>query len=132
MILTWSANCVITSLEKRLITAAQGDNPVVYDNSRTGAKFDITDTKLNVSVVTLSAENDNKFLEQLKTGFKRIIKWKKYRSGMSNQDPNNSLNYLIDPTFTNVNRLLVLSFKNERGNEQAIYWIMNIFENTTN
>ena len=66
-----------------------------------------------VPVVTLSAENDNKLLEQLKTGFKRTIKWNKYRSEMSNQTKNNNLDYLIDPTFTNVNRLFVLTFENE-------------------
>ena len=32
---------------------------------------------------------------------------------MSNQTKHNNLNYLIDPTFTNVNRLFVLTFKNE-------------------
>ena len=32
---------------------------------------------------------------------------------MSNQTKNNNLNYLIDPTFTNMNRLLVLTFENE-------------------
>ena len=32
---------------------------------------------------------------------------------MSNQTANNNLNYLIDPTFSNVNRLFVLSFENE-------------------
>ena len=32
---------------------------------------------------------------------------------MTNQTKNNSLNYLIDPTFTKVNRLFVLSFKND-------------------
>ena len=32
---------------------------------------------------------------------------------MSNQAANNNLNYLIDPAFTNVNRLFVLSFENE-------------------
>ena len=68
---------------------------------------------MNVPVVTLSAENDNKLLEQLKTGFKRTIQWNKYRSEMSNQTKNNNLNYLIDPAFTNVNRLFVLSFENE-------------------
>ena len=66
-----------------------------------------------VPVVTLSAENDNKLLEQLKTRFKRTIKWNKYRSEMSHQTINNNLNYLIDPTFTNVNRLFVLAFENE-------------------
>ena len=34
---------------------------------------------------------------------------------MANQTKNNNLNYLIDPTFTNVNRLSVLSFENETG-----------------
>ena len=34
---------------------------------------------------------------------------------MSNQDKNNNLNYLIDPTFTKVNSLFVLSFENEEN-----------------
>ena len=109
---SWSANCVITSLEKRLVTAAQGDNPAVYDDPPTNATFKITDRKLYVPVVTLSAENDNKLLEQLKTGFKKTIKWNKHRSEMSNQTKNNNLNYLVDPTFTIVDRLFVLSFEN--------------------
>ena len=73
----------------------------------------IKDTKLYVPAVILSAKDDNKLLEQLKTGFKRTIKWNKYRSEMSNQTKNNNLNYLIDSTFTNVNTLLILSFENE-------------------
>ena len=77
------------------------------------AVFKITDCKLYVPVVILSVEIDNKLLEQLKTGFKRTIKWNKYRSEMSNQTENNNLNFLIDPTFTNVNRLFVLTFENE-------------------
>ena len=32
---------------------------------------------------------------------------------MNNQTKNNNLNYLIDPTFSKLNRLFVLSFKNE-------------------
>ena len=96
--LSWSANCVITSSEKKLVRAAQGGNPAVYDDSPTNAVFKIKHCKLYVPVVTLSAE--------------RTIKWNKYRSEMSNQ-PKNSLNYLIDPKFTNVNRLFVLTFENE-------------------
>ena len=68
---------------------------------------------MHVPVVTLLVEDDNKRLEQLKTGFKRTIKWNKYTSEMSDQTKNNNLNYLTDPTFTNVNRLFVLSFENE-------------------
>ena len=66
-----------------------------------------------VPVVTLSAENDNKLLEQLKSGFRITIKWNKYISQMSNQTKNKNLNYLIDPTFSNVNGLFVLSFETE-------------------
>ena len=32
---------------------------------------------------------------------------------MSNQTANNNLNYLIDPTSSNANRLFVVSFENE-------------------
>ena len=84
----------------------RGDSPK-------SAAFKIKECKLYVPVVTLSADNDNKLLEQFKTGFKRTIKWNKYRSKMSNQTKNNNLNHLIDPTFTNVNRLFVLTFENE-------------------
>ena len=110
--LSWSATCVITSMEKRILVAGQPNRR----DSSTNATFKIKDTKWYVPVVTLSAENDNKLLEELKKGLKRTITWNKYKSEMSNQVANNNLNYLIDPTFTNVNRLFVLSFKNERGN----------------
>ena len=112
--LNWSENCVLTSRAYREEVATQGGNPTVDGiNNPTGAAFQITDCKLYVPLVTLSAENDNKLLEQLKTGFKRTIKWNKYRSEMSNQTKSNNLNYLIDPTFTNVNILFVLSFENK-------------------
>ena len=64
-------------------------------------------------VVTLSAENGNKLLEQLKAGFKKTIKWNKCISEMSNQTKSNNLNYLINSRFTNVNRSFVLTFENE-------------------
>ena len=90
------------------LRAAQGGNPEIVAPS--GAKFKITDTKLYVPVVTFSKENETKLLEQLKTGFKRTMKWNKYRSQITIQPQNNNLNYLIDPTFTNVKRLFVLLF----------------------
>ena len=70
----------------------------------TSATFQITDAKFYVPVVTLSTENDKKLLEQLKSGFKRTVKWNKYRPQMTIQSSNNNLNYLIDPTFTRVHR----------------------------
>ena len=40
--LTWSTNCVITSMEKRGATPAQGNNLAVFDNSPTNETFKIT------------------------------------------------------------------------------------------
>ena len=75
-----------------------------------------------VPVVTLSKENYIKLLEKLKSGFKRTITWNKYRSQMTIQNNNNNLNYLIDPTFTNVNKLFVLSFeRTEEDNTKKYY-----------
>ena len=106
LILSWYKECVLVGRDFR-------GPPVVVINSPADAKFEITDCKLYVPVVILSAENDNKLLEQLKSGFRRSIKWNKYMSQMSNQNKKNNLNYLIDIKFSNVNRLLVLSFENE-------------------
>ena len=68
-----------------------------------------------VPVVTLSTQDDNKLLEQLKAGFKRTIKWNKYRAEISKQTKNNNLNCLLDPTLSKANRLFVLSFENEEN-----------------
>ena len=107
---------------------AEGDNPAIV--APTGLEFQITDTKLYVPVVTLLKQNDTNFLEQLKTGFKRTIKWNKYRSQITAQSQNNNLNYLIDPTFTDVNRLFVLLFaRDDAGDDRDSfpdYYVPNV------
>ena len=126
LILTWSENCVLTSKATR--DANLNAHPAVAAiNNPTNATFKITDVKLYVPVATLSTENDKTLLEQLRTGFKRTIKWNKYRSEMTNQTKNNNLNYLIDPTFTKVNRLFVLSFENENDRTSfSKYYVPNV------
>ena len=56
--------------------------------------------------------------------------WNKYRSQMTIQPQNNNLNYLIDPTFTNINRLFVLSFSknNNTDNRDSFsdYYVPNV------
>ena len=87
-----------------------------------GLEFQIKDTKLYVPVVNLSKEIDTKLLEQLKTGFKRTIKWNKYRSQITVQSDNKKLNYLIDPTFPKVSRLFVLSFARDAEGDNRDYF----------
>ena len=74
LILTWSSTCVLI--------ATNIDNQI--------ATFAITDTKLYVPVVTLSTQENTKFLPQLKSGFKRVINWNKYLSkpDLLAQNPN--------------------------------------------
>ena len=84
LILTWFKNCVLISKATRE-TNYDADLIVRKINNPENATFQVTDTKLYVPVVTLSKENYTKLLEQLKTGFKRTIKWNKYRLQMSIQ-----------------------------------------------
>ena len=78
----------------------------------------------------MARENGIKLLEQLKTGFKRTIKWNKYRSQITVQGQNSNLNNLIDPTFTNVNRLFVLSFTRTNAGDNrdsfSYYYVPNV------
>ena len=102
--LNWDKNCIITSKEQRNIA---GGN---RDNAPTGATLEIKKCKLYVTVVTLSKDDEIKLLTNLKSGFKREIILNKYRSQMTVEEANNNLNILVDPTFTNVNRLFVLAY----------------------
>ena len=125
LILTWFKSCVL--IDKSAREANYGANPVVYEiYNPENATFKITDVKLFVPVVSLSKENDIQLLAQLKRGFKRTIKWNKYRSQMTIQPQNNNLNYLIFPIFTNVNRLFVLSLT-RNNNTDSRYSFSNYY-----
>ena len=72
----------------------------------------IADTKLYVPVVTLSAQDNAKLLQQLKSGFKRTIRWNKYQSKTTIQTRNLYSDFLIDRSFQGVNSLFVLLLEN--------------------
>ena len=77
----------------------------------------------------MSKENDKRLLEQSKSGFKRTVKWNKYRSQMPNQPQNNNLNHLINPTFTKVNRLFLSFETNDEGGHRdsfSRYYVPNV------
>ena len=101
--LKWYKNCVITSNQIRNL---DGGNTVAPTN----ATFARNHSKLYVPVVTLSKDHEIKLLTNLKSGFTREITWNKYRSQVTTEAANNNLNLLVDPTFTNINRLFVLTY----------------------
>ena len=91
--LIWSKDCVIT-------------------NSTGEGKFQITETRLYAPVVCLSTQDNTKLLQQLKSGFKRIVNWNKCESSVKAVTQNKYLNYIINPSFQGVNKLFLLSFEN--------------------
>ena len=93
--LNWSKKCIIVASDINQETT-----------------FSITNTKLCVPIVTLSTQDNAKLFEQLKSDFKRTINWNKYQSKILTERSNQSLNYLIDPSFQGVSRLFVLSIEN--------------------
>ena len=97
--------------------AAEDGPPSLHEvaaiNRPKDLKFSVTECKLYVPVVTLQTQYQNHLYKDLKTGISIDFKWSKYRSQMINQTPKNNLNFLIDPTLNNVNRLFVLAFPNE-------------------
>ena len=111
LILTWSASCVIVST----------------DVANQNATFSITDTKLYVPVVTLSQQDNEKLLEQLQSGFKRVINWNKYLSKPELLSQNPNLNHLIEPNFQGINRLFVLGFENDTQRTSSKgYYLPNV------
>ena len=107
----WSANCVIVSTN------------VANQN----ATFAITDTKLYVPVVTLSTQDNTKLLQQLKSGFKRVINWNRYLSKPELLAQNPGLKHLVEPSFQGVNRLFALAFENDTRRTSAKgYYLPNV------
>ena len=63
----------------------------------------------------------------LKTGIDIDFEWKRYKTQIINQPATNNLNFLIDPTFNNVNRLFVLAFPNaEVRSSFSKYYMPNV------
>ena len=96
VILTWSADCVIfyTDLANQVPTIT------------------ITETNLQVPVVTLSTQDNATLLPHLKPGFKRAISWNKYLPTPELLAQSANLNHLIEPSFQGVNRLF-LAFEDD-------------------
>ena len=99
----WSKDCILVA------GTAANQNP----------KFEITDTELYVSFITVSTPGNIKLFKQSESGFKRTINLNKYLSKTASQMQMESryLDFLIDASFQDVNRFFVLSFKDEDGQE---------------
>ena len=83
----------------------------VITNTTGAGTFAITDTKRFIPVLTLSINDDAKLMmQELKSGFKRIISRNKYQLKVTIERRNQYLDYSVNPSFQGVNRRFVLSF----------------------
>ena len=107
-------NCIISEISRTFTVVDGNANKVAYEmtSQTTSSQFQINNAKVYVPVVTLSNKNNMDFWENIKQVFKKTISGNKYRYEITAKSKNNSLDYLLDPTFRNINRLFVLSFKN--------------------
>ena len=93
--LQWTRKWIIAS------ETAYNQNPI----------FPVNDAKFYVPVIILSTQETKEY------SFKRTINWNKYLAKIINQAQSRYLDYLIDPSFQEVNRIFVLSFKDADGRE---------------
>ena len=114
--LKWIENCVLTTAEIGANADATGAD---------GATFEITDAKLYVPVVTLSAEDNVKLVKQLNEGFKRPVYWNKYKVidnkvvEIAAANVQKHIRELIDSSYQGVKALLVLAYDDIIGDNQV-------------
>ena len=101
--LKWSKNCILVA------GTAANQNP----------RFQINDTNLYAPFVTLSTQENIKLIKQLESCFKRTINWNKYLPITTNQERNRYLDFLTGPSLQGVNRLFVLSFKDDDDGQES-------------
>ena len=81
--------CVISEISRTPVVPANPNaNPPVPGAAEalpTSAAFQINNAKFYIPVVTLSVNDNIKFVENTKQGFKITISWNKYRSEITTQ-----------------------------------------------
>ena len=95
----WTKYCVLS--------AAGNDNMNANANN---IIFTIKDKKLSVSVVTLSAKDDNKLSKLFSKGFEKSVYLNEYKTKSENKNMTDEYRYFLKSTFVGVNGLFVLVY----------------------
>ena len=107
--LNWIENCALT-------TAANANKAI----------FKITDAKLYVPVVTLSAEDNAKLSKLLSEGFKRTVYWNEYNVigneivEIAANNEEKHIRELLNSSCQGVKRLFVLAYNNNGDNNVSV------------
>ena len=92
------------------------DQNCIFSSEDDNSVFAITDTKLYVPIVTLSAEDNVKLSKLLGEGFKRTIYWNQYKV-IPNQtyNANGYIRELLESSYQSVKTLFLLAYDNTNG-----------------
>ena len=94
--LNWNEDCILSS----------------------AGKFEITDAKLHVSIVTFSTKDSENLAKQLSKGFKRSVYWNSYETRPAKVIKQGKNQYeLLNASFQGVGRLFVLAYAIAAGAE---------------
>ena len=83
----------------------------ILSSAGNSAKFEITDAKLHVPIVTLSTKDSVNLTKQLTEGFKRSVYWNSYQTKPAMViEKGKNLYELLNASFQGVRRLFVLAY----------------------
>ena len=115
----YKVNISLKWIENGVLTAA-AVSADVDATAADSATFKITDAKLYVPVVTLSAEDNVKLTKQLNEGFKRSLYWNEYKMidnkkvEITNANDEKPKRELLDSSYQGVKKLFVLIYDNNQ------------------
>ena len=83
----------------------------ILSSAGNSAKFEITDAKLHVSIVTLSTKDSVNLTKQLSKGFKRSVYWNSYQTKSAKViEKGKNLYELLNASFQVATRLIVFAY----------------------
>ena len=83
----------------------------ILSSAGNSAKFEITDAKLHVPIVTLSTKDSVNLTKQLSEGFKSSVYWKSYQTKPGEViEKGKNIYELLNASFQGVRRLFVLAY----------------------
>ena len=92
----------------------------VLSNLVGNSTLTITDARLYISIVTLSAENNAKVSKLLSERFKRSVYWNKYKIiPNKTYHENDHIRELLDSNYQGVKRLFVLAYRDRGGTNRV-------------
>ena len=95
-----------------MILIIANDSNINENANASNIIFTIKDTKLYVTVVTLTRKDNEKLSKFLSKRFERSVYWNEYKIKSENKNTANEFRYFLESNFVGVNRLFILVYPN--------------------